>query len=68
MKKLIFIIIGLLGLEGLYGVQSNMKIIDKKDTKPTRIFIVNYVDSPWIGPIVGSFQKTLDKTHEKIYN
>ncbi len=66
MKKLIFIIIGLLGLEGLYGVQSNMQIIDKKDTKPTRIFIVNYVDSPWIGPIVGSFQKTLDKTHEKI--
>lgn len=50
-----------------FGKESlEMKIIMKKEKKKTRIFIIDYVNSSWIGPIVKSFQEALDKTEENI--
>lgn len=46
--------------------ESKKSMPNHNASKRTRIFIVDYVNSRWTGPIVKSFQQSLDKTKQNI--
>ena len=51
---------------GFKKENNSVHLLNRKAKKRTRIFIIDYVNSRWTGPIVKSFQQSLDKTAENI--